>query len=133
MTDDPNNAALIDARFRARPRMSEQDHQMVSDGVMAEDIRASANATHAKAMELRTAARRDAIVSVARARERRGAPPSDWTAFDADAVFLFADLLTKLHGGKEEPLDPAFAARDNELAKAAAVIARVEEALKKSD
>jgi hypothetical protein len=111
-------------------RPDHQQAQMVSDGAMAEEIRASANATHSKAMELRTAARRDAIVAVARARERRGAPPAAWTAFDADAVFLFADLLTRLHGGKEEPLDPAFGVRDAELARSASIVSRVEEALK---
>ena len=116
---------------RPRPlQMSEAQHQMVSDGAMAEEIRTSANATHARAMELRSAARRDAIVAVARARERRGAPATAWTAFDSDAVFLFADLLTKLHGGKEEALDPAFAARDAELVRGAALMSRVEEALK---
>jgi hypothetical protein len=117
--------------FRTRPRI---DHfAPAPEGALAEDIRASATASHSKAIEQRTAARRDAVVTVARARERRGAPATAWTAFDSDAVFLFADLLVKLQGGKEEPLDPAFAIRDAELARGAALMARVEEALKKDE
>jgi hypothetical protein len=89
----------------------------------------TATIAHNRTLALRTAARQDATIVVARARERGGASPTSWSAFDADAVHLITDLLLKLQGQEPTPLDPSFQTRDDALA--AARTGRIEEAMKR--
>jgi hypothetical protein len=54
---------------------------------------------------------------VARAIECRGDDPPNWSVADADPAHVIADLLVRLQGQEPSPLDPAFAALDDKLAK----------------
>jgi hypothetical protein len=104
----------------------------LTDGQGVEsDIRSTANEIHNRALALRTAARQDATIVVARARERGGASPTSWSAFDADAVHLITDLLLKLQGQEPAALDPSFRTRDDALLIAATATGRIEEAMKR--
>ena len=127
MTDDNQAMREVDTRFRPRPVTRTEEH----GEPLTQDMRGAANQVHERAIQLRTMARRDAIITICRARERRGAKPTEWSGFDSDAIFLLSDLLIRLQGGAEEPIDPSFAIRDSELAKASAQTSRLEEALKK--
>jgi hypothetical protein len=98
-----------------------------------EDVGAEVREIHNKAIMMRTAARQDATIVVARARERGGSKPTAWSAFDADAVHLITDLLLKLQGQAPTPLDPAFEQRDNGLRLAAGLTGRIEEAIKRGE
>jgi hypothetical protein len=100
---------------------------------VVEDVGAQVREIHNKAIMLRTAARQDATIVVARARERGGAKSTAWSAFDADAVHLITDLLLKLQGQEPTPLDPAFQQRDNGLRAAAGLTGRIEEAIKRGE
>jgi hypothetical protein len=95
------------------------------------DMAAAANDIHNKAIQMRTAARQDATIIVARARERGGASPTAWSAFDADAVHLITDLLLKLQGQEPTALDPSFRTRDDALASVSSMTGRIEEAIKR--
>jgi hypothetical protein len=103
------------------PRQSDVEREMSN----------AATEVHNRALALRTAARQDASIVVARARERGGASPTSWSAFDADAVHLITDLLLKLQGQEPSALDPSFQVRDDALAKAATATGRIEEAMKR--
>ena len=100
---------------------------------VVEDVGAQVREIHNKAIMMRTAARQDASIVVARARERGGAKATAWSAFDADAVHLITDLLLKLQGQEPTPLDPAFQQRDNGLRLAAGLTGRIEEAIKRGE
>jgi|SRR5882672_9118860 len=96
------------------------------------DMRSTANDVHNRALALRTAARQDATIVVARARERAGAKATVWSAFDADAVHLITDLLLKLQGQEPAVLDPSFQIRDEALKRASSLSGRIEEAMKRT-
>jgi hypothetical protein len=98
-----------------------------------EDVGDKVREIHNKAIMMRTAARQDATIVVARARERGGSHPTSWSAFDADAVHLITDLLLKLQGQEPTPLDPAFEQRDSGLRLAAGLTGRIEEAIKRGE
>jgi hypothetical protein len=125
MTNEDSNARI--SRFQ-RPPAPQPGAEVVES-----EIRGAAAEVHSRALQLRTAARQDATIVVARARERGGFLPTGWTAFDADAVHLITDLLLKLQGQQPTPLDPAFRARDAALASAAGLTGRIEEAIKRDD
>ena len=112
-----------------RPMRPIVSRALAAEG-MESDFRSTANEVHNRALTLRTAARQDATIVVARARERGGAKPTVWSAFDADAVHLITDLLLKLQGQEPAALDPSFQVRDEALARAAASTGRIEEAMK---
>jgi hypothetical protein len=103
----------------------------VRNTAFEDDMNQTVREIHNKSIAMRTAARQDATIVVARARERGGASPTAWSAFDADAVHLITDLLLKLQGQAPSPLDPAFAARDAALAMTAGQTGRIEEAIKR--
>jgi hypothetical protein len=96
-----------------------------------DDVGVQVREIHNKAIMMRTAARQDATIVVARARARSGASPVAWSSFDADAVHLIADLLLKIQGQELSALDPSFQTRDDALAKAALATGRIEEAMKR--
>jgi hypothetical protein len=52
----------------------------------------------ARLIDLRTQARRDAVIAVERARERAGSPRAAWTRLEADTVHAITDLLLQLQG-----------------------------------
>jgi hypothetical protein len=112
------------------PNIGPATARLINEGVEG-DIRSTANEVHSRALALRTAARQDATIVVARARERGGASPTSWSAFDADAVHLITDLLLKLQGQEPTALDPSFRTRDDSLLRAAAATGRIEEAMKR--
>jgi hypothetical protein len=125
MTNEDPNARI--ARFQ-RPAAPGPGGEPIDT-----DMRGAAAEVHNRAIQLRSAARQDATIVVARARERGGFQATVWSAFDADAVHLITDLLLKLQGQATSPLDPAFRARDAALAAAASLTSRIEEAIKRED
>jgi SpoVK/Ycf46/Vps4 family AAA+-type ATPase len=62
-----------------------------------QNIRQLADERARLAVQHRTEARQDAVNVVARARARRN-PPLEWSAAEADAIHLIAELLLKLQG-----------------------------------
>jgi hypothetical protein len=134
MTDDTNEPHPI-SNFRtlreaARRPGAEAAIAASEAGTTEEHMRKAAQEVHVKSIALRTAARQDAVVVVARARERRGETGANWTPADADAMHLVTDLLLKLQGQSPSPLDPAFAKRDVELEKVARMTSTLDEAIR---
>lgn len=95
-----------------------------------DDMQQEIEKEHARAIELRTEARRDAIVMVARARQRIGADPTTYTALDADTVHVITDLLVQVQGQQMSALDPSFAKREAALARVARMTADLDVAIR---
>ena len=72
---------------------------------LATELKRTAEASQA----LRSAARRDAMIVVAREMERRGQPPTCWTDRDAEAAREIAEILIDLDSQDATPPDRAFA------------------------
>lgn len=108
----------------ARPPVRE----VRQEPTMEEDIRAKTVEAHQRSIMLRTEARRDALTVVTRARERAGSLPTLWNGLEADTIHAITDLLLQVQGQSPGPMDPAFARRDETLARAARMSTRIEEA-----
>jgi hypothetical protein len=52
----------------------------------------------ARIIDLRSQARRDAVIAVSRARERAGFPRTGWTRLEADTLHAITDLLLQVQG-----------------------------------
>jgi hypothetical protein len=113
--------------------MNEQPQQQPSTGLPAAELRTflhSANAANAKpiseqdaveqnladeikrtteaAQAFRAAARRDAVIVVAREMQRRGQDLTSWTERDSEAAWEIAEILISLDSQEITSLDPTF-------------------------
>jgi hypothetical protein len=96
------------------------------------DMRRIAIETHQRSISIRSEARRDAMIVVSRARERRGPTNAQvWSALEADTIHAITDLLLQIQGQDPGTLDPAFAARDETLARSAKMSGQIEEAVRR--
>ena len=89
MTDD---ALEILNRIRPVRPAAPRPAQIAPSQYIDHDFREAASEAHTRALQLRTEARRDAAIVVARARERGGLAPAAWSALDADTIFLFLNF-----------------------------------------
>jgi hypothetical protein len=73
------------------------------------DMRQAANSLgQARAVELRTAARRDAAIVVSRARQRAGIERSNWSGHDVDVLHAITELLMQVQAQNPQKPDPVF-------------------------
>ena len=62
----------------------------------------------ARAVEFRTAARRDAAIVVSRARQRAGIERANWSGHDVDVLHAITELLLQVQAQNPQKPDPVF-------------------------
>lgn len=90
-----------------RPPLREMNRG--STGQVEADMKGAASSIDgARSLNMRTQARRDALIVMSRARERGGRPATHWSGLDADTLHAITDLLLQAQGAKGEPLETPF-------------------------
>ena len=79
------------------PRGPEMDMRQVASSL-----------SQARAVEFRTAARRDAAIVVSRARQRAGIERANWSGHDVDVLHAITELLLQVQAQNPQKPDPVF-------------------------